>query len=241
MEIKKIIWPVVALIIVAAVLMTIYPLISSRTAQTISTSGQYEIKAEPDTATLVIEFDNLAPTAKQAQDTNARSMEDIRNALIREDLTEDNFKTMNYFVGPEYEWTSDGQKLTGYRARHTLEITTDDIAHIGIYIDAAIGAGANNIQEVRFSLSTEKENQLKAQAISNATQDAKNKADAMAAGLGTKVKKVVSISDQSFYYQPYRYALSEEVRAGTAKAVDTQISPGQVDITAQVQAVFELA
>ena len=90
----------------------------------------------------------------------------------------------------------------------------------------------------------EEQNELKADALEKATRDARTKADALAAGMGLKVYRVISISDSSWDYGVHRMAYAEiEEASAVAGGVhaDTQILAGDVEVSARVYAEFELA
>jgi uncharacterized protein len=223
------------------------PDVSRPSGQTVSVTGTYTAEAEPTQATIVIGFENEADTAEEAQTKNSDEMEMVLARLRYEGLTDDNFETLNYNVWDQRScWDCASPKIT-YRASHTLEITTDNLDKVGKYLDVAVAAGANNVQNVRFSVEEEQQNELKKEAIEKATKDARDKAEAMAAGLGLKVRTVVSISDSSWDYGPHRVAYAEIEKATAVAMADsgahaqTQVIPGDVEVSARISATFELA
>ncbi len=229
-----------------------FPSIPNPDGQTVSVTGTYTAKADPTQATIVIGFENDADTAEDAQTKNSDEMEMVLARLKYEGLTDDNFKTLNHNVWDRQELATCialagvecPKHITTYHASHTLEITTENLDKVGKYLDVAVAAGANNVQNVRFAVSEEQQNELKKEAIEKATQDARDKAEAMAAGLGLKVHKVVSVSDSSWDYGPHRVMYSEiEETALAASGVhaETQVLPGDVEVSARISATFELA
>jgi uncharacterized protein len=227
------------------------PSIPNPDGQIVSVTGTYTAKAEPTQATLIISFENEAETADKAQQLNADEMATVLGALKANGLNEDDFKTLNYNIWdrkscPEirhtaYDYNYDCESV--YVAGHTLEVTTDNIDMIGIYLDVAVNYGAKNVHSVRFSVTEDTQNEMKNEALEKATKDARNKAEALAAGMGLKVYRVVSISDSNSDYRnyPVMYAdMAESVSAGGVHA-DTQIVASDVEVYATVYAEFELA
>jgi len=218
--------------------------------QTVSVNGEYTATSEPTEATIVIGFENEADTAAAAQKENSDEMANVLVALRNAGLSDDDFKTLNYNLWDRndcdyrYGYEDDCDSTT-YHASHTLEVTTDKLDLVGVYLDAAIEGGANNIHNVRFSLTEEEQNNLKAEALEKATRDARTKAEALAAGMGLKVYRVISISDSSWDFGVHKmaYADIEEAAVATAGGVhaDTQILAGDVEVSARVYAEFELA
>merc|ERR1711960_30959 len=101
-------------------------------------------------------------------------------------------QTTGYAMTPQYEYlkTSSTRRLTGYQVRNSILLRSGDLAGIGRAIDAAADAGANEIDSLSFGLRDDFE--LRLEALAEATQRARAKADAIAAALGTKVDRVVS-------------------------------------------------
>ena len=98
------------------------------------------------------------------------------------------------------------------------------------------------ISYINFELSTEKENEYKAQALKLASQDARTKAEAMVSGIGKEIVDIKSISESSFNYRPWMLYAAE---AGVASAADaklaaTNIQPGEKEVNAQVTVVFKI-
>ena len=90
-------------------------------------------------------------------------------------------------------------------------------------------------------MSTAKQNEYKAQALKEASEDAKIKAEAIASGLGKTVGKLVSVSSNEFNYQPWPlYNSMAGSTAADAKVATTNIQPGQQDVSASVTVVYAL-
>ena len=246
-------------IFVFAILVAIFatgvdlPVIPNPSGQTVSVTGTYTAKAEPTQATLIIGFENEAETASEVQQLNADEMGNVLVALRKAGLSDDDFETLNYNLWdrkscPEVRHVSysddEGCSETVYHASHTLEVTTDKVDMIGRYLDVAIAAGAENIHSVRFSVDEDAQNEMKKEALEKATRDARDKADALAAGMGMKVYRVVSITDSGSNYKPYpmMYAEMDEARAAVGGVhADTQIVASDVEVYATVYAEYELA
>jgi len=238
METKHIAFGIIAVVALVVLAEGFGPVDHGRTIQT---TGTYTVSMEPDEAVLVIGFESTADTAALAQDKNARQMADILNALRYQGLDDDNFKTLNFYVGEEYSWRNGNRDIDGYQATHTLEVTFEDVNSAGRFLDAAVKAGANDVRNIRFQLTDDHKNELKREAIARATQDARDKAEAMAMGSGSRIKRVVSISDSDWNPRPYLMAGTALEEAKSAAVIGTQIQSGDVEVTARVTATYELA
>jgi len=218
-------------------LTTVFMTYPERTDQVIEVTGTYSVTIEPELARLRVGYVNTGNTAEDAQQENAGVISAVKAALAAEGV--DDIETVSFSVYPEYDWSFETRKVTGYTARHILLIETENIGEVGNYIDAAVNAGANQVDSIAFDVSEEKREDAQAEALSKAAESAREKADAIADGLGRRVVKVVSITDQSYSFGPvyrdYGFAAVAE------EAVPTEITPGDLEISASVRATFGVA
>lgn len=157
-------------------------------------------------------------------------------------IDKEEIETSSYNIYPDYDWSSGSQKLKGYKTSNILKITTKDFSKIGRIVDVSIDNGATLIQSINFELSQDKQNEIKQEAIAKASEDARTKAEATAQGLNAKLGKVksVTISDYNYYPYPYFMADASVGVAEARKAASVEIAPGKLEVTANVNVIFEL-
>ncbi len=179
---------------------------------TISSTGTATIKVLPDLVSVYFSVDTKGTTADEASSKNTVIVDKMQSALITAGIKEDEIKTQNFNVYPNYDYSSSGQRITGYSASHSLkvEIPVDEKDKIGKVIDAGIGAGAG-VSYINFELNQDNQNKYKVEAIKAATQDARTKAEALAEGSGSSLGSLVSISTSEFGYVPWLAASSDSV------------------------------
>jgi uncharacterized protein YggE len=214
---------------------------SKAPSNTISVQGFATIKANPDLVIVYFRAETNGSTAQEAKDKNAEIVNNAITNLVKIGILENKIQTIDFNIYPEYDWT-DGQKLRGYKAVHSfkVELDTAQINKVGTVIDAGVNAGSL-VDYINFELSTAKQNECKAEALKQASQDAKTKAEAIALGLGKKLGKLVSVSDTSFDYYPWPiYKAMEEGNIAEAKAAVTNITPSEKEITARVSVVYHI-
>ena len=200
---------------------------------TISISGTGIVWATPDIAQVTTSVVTQSISATEAQQSNAATMTKVIEALMDAGVSKEDAKTIGYSLSPRYSY--DGQQtLIGYDCRNMIAVTTKKTSEVGKLIDVAVGAGANEVSSVVFTVSEEKRAQLMTDAIKKAVGDADAKAQAIASALGVTItgKSYASISPM---YQPYG-AIYE------AKASEpTPIIPGELQLTVTVQVDYSFA
>lgn len=208
------------------------------TENTISMSGYAETKVVPDTATLNIGVVVQSATAKEASDENAAIMSAVMAELKAIGLQDKEIQTSYVSVYPIYDYTNGTQTITGYSASNSVQITTKNLDNLSEIIDRSTAAGANEIGGVSFSVSDEKQKQLREDLINEAVADASSKASALAKSLGVEITGVqtssISESGGSRVYYEYEMAM-EETASG---AVSTPIQPGESTVSMSVQVTY---
>ncbi|MEM4263343.1 MAG: SIMPL domain-containing protein [Candidatus Woesearchaeota archaeon] len=209
----------------------------------ISASGTSELQVMPDEAIMRIKVETRAKTAKEAQDQNSKTMAQVQSALKRAGIASDKIETDQYNLYPWHEWDNVQQKTIemGYTLYHTIKVTTTDLDKVGEFISVAVDAGANGVENVQFDLSDKKKEQVRRDALQQAAQNAKAKAETIAAGLGVKLGAIQDISESSFNYGPiYRGYAEMAVKADMGAAMPAPIEPEQISVQATVSVSYRI-
>jgi hypothetical protein len=197
----------------------------------IVTRGESVLKRAPDQAWVSIAAESRASTAAQAQQANADAMRAVQAALAKAGLPADAVKTTGYSLQPDMEYTGGRSRVRGYIARNSIEIRVDDLTKISTVIDAAGQSGATNMSGLRFDLKDRAN--VEREALRLAVQDAMARARAIAAGANAQIGAIVRIDEQGGFEPPQPVMYRQGV-AGLAEAPQTPITPGEVEIRAQV-------
>ncbi len=83
-----------------------------------------------------------------------------------------------------------------------MRVTLSDLAKIGSVIDTATASGANQVQGIQFTLSDEQA--IRSQALREAALKARSDADVLAAALGLKVIRVLTVEENGTTGGPVR-------------------------------------
>jgi len=197
---------------------------------TITATGRGEARMTPDRATLAIGVQTKAATAAQASADNAHKQRAVIDALKSLGISDQQISTVEYSVYPESAPTTTNERtprIIGYTVSNTVRVDVQHIDRLGAIIDAALGHGANAINSLDFSSSSEDEARRAALAL--AVQHARGDAEAMARGAGGRLGELVDLTSESGA-RPIQFG--QRMAIGAAAA--TPISPGSETVTVEV-------
>ena len=238
---------IIAIAVVILVVVGITYLKPISTTDTFQVNGQATSKVSPDLITVYFNVDTKGTTSKIAEDANSAIVTKLTDNIVALGFKESDLTTENYNIYPDYnyDYSRGTQTLIGYRATHSLkiELSSSQKDKVGSLIDAGTDAGAG-IGYINFELSPALQQTAKTQAIKDASDDARVKAEALAAGFNKKLGKLVSVSLDQFNYYPWNiYASSDSGITGNgaeAKSAVASITPSSRDVSASVTAVYKL-
>jgi uncharacterized protein YggE len=212
---------------------------------TISVQGNSVIKVTPDIVTIYFNAETNGSTAKEAKDANAEVVDDLITSLVKQGFERADIQTQSFSIYEDIRWENDKQKSYGYKASNQIkiEMSTNRADKIGDVIDAGVDAGAM-LQWINFELSNDKQNEYKAEALKEAGEDAKVKAESIADGLDKRLGGLVSVSTSDWGYRPWNLytasygGIAEDV--SLAKQATTNIQPSTQEVTGYVSVVYKI-
>jgi uncharacterized protein YggE len=210
------------------------PALAQTAARTLSMSGQGEVKAAPDTVTLSAGVTAQAPTAAAALAANNSRMQAVLATLTKQGVADKDVQTSNFSVSPQYANANDNQppRVTGYQVSNDVRVRLEEVGKLGATLDALVGAGANQMNGIDFSIRDPAA--LLTAARSQAVADALAKAQTYARAAGVTLGPILSISESdNGAPRPVFMAM-----ARTAKSVP--VAMGEESVTANVSMVWEI-
>jgi uncharacterized protein YggE len=147
-------------------------------------------------------------------------------------LGEGQVSTSGYSVAPEMRYDGGKSQVVGYVARNTVQADVRRIDQVGGLIDAALAAGSNVVNSLRFYSS--KADDARRVALADAVTKARSDAEAMAKAAGGSLGPLIELAT-SGQARPYGEELAM-ARAAAADAVQTPIDPGEQTISVFVSA-----
>ena len=208
--------------------------------ETITVVGKSGMEATPDVAKVSLGVSSRAATPRIAREENTAAINATLAALAEMGIEEKDIQTTNMNMWNNYD--SNGN-LTGYRMSTDLTVYVRDITKAGDVVDAAIAAGANELNGVSYLLSNEDE--MYNTALADAIALARTKAEVLAEAAGKTVGQVKKVDETSRAVATVRNydeaAANPDVGSGSKmESVRTTIRPGSSTVSAEVQVVFEM-
>lgn len=221
-----------------------YPL--SVTTSTVSGElavvGEGKIEIVPDTASVDLGIVvNDARTVEQAQQGINTTNNAIVTAVTALGVKKEDIKTSNYSINPNYSYQSNPNgTITGYNGNTTVTVSVKDISLLPQVIQAATTAGANQVFGTNYTV--DDPNKYREQARAEAISNAKEQASKLAKDLGIRLGKVVNIvesgGDSNTPY-PIFAERSATMSYGGNNAPSPDLQPGSQTITSVVTLYFD--
>ena len=206
--------------------------------------GEGEVVVPPDRAIVTLGVEASADTAAEAADQANETAEKLIEAIrgVSSDENEILIQTTGLSLSPVFPPAAPEQRTVsanpvGYRSANTVTITIDRIELTSMVLDAALGAGANTVRSISFTL--QDDGPAKAEALRLATLDAAAKARAVADALRGSVRGLISLHEDTIFVPVARseFAVARAMAAAPAAAA-VPVEAGELRIRATVRANF---
>ena len=227
---------IVALIITLSLMVPSGALAPQSDATEIIVSGMGIVKTEADLSYINVAIEQTEETASQAQNRAAQIMKNVLAALRNAGIQKDKIQTTSFRLNPKYKYEKGQSNLIGYTATNQIRVTLDDLTKVGNIIDTAITAGASNVSNVTFTVKDDAPH--KNAALKKAFNNAKEKAQTIAAASGLALKKIKVIQESGAQViQPYLGVRAMKAESGME--AETPIVPGKVEVRGSLTVVYE--
>jgi uncharacterized protein len=161
----------------------------------ITVSGEATVSAAPDQAQIEAGVATEAKTAREASEANNAAMSKVLLALKGAGIAEKDYQTSRLSLQPQYAPNRSGPSpVVGYRASNRVTVRVRDVARLASVIDVLVGAGANDIGGINFTVSNA--SKLLDGAREQAVADARRKAEIYAKAAGVTLGAPLSIAEE---------------------------------------------
>jgi uncharacterized protein len=196
--------------------------------RSITVSGNGSVSATPNQAVFTFGVTTQGKTAVQALAANSAEMRRLIDALKAAGIPSGSLQTSSVSLSPNT--SNGGDAIIGYSASNSVAATIANLGRAGEIVDAAVSAGANQVNGPNLTVSDQ--GALYQDALKAAVADARVKAQALAEASGLHVGGVTSVQEDGGN-TPITYD------AKAVPAPSTPIVAGTQQISASVTVVFE--
>jgi uncharacterized protein YggE len=196
----------------------------------ITVVGSGSAKAVPDVSDWSFGVQSDAETASAALNEASHAAKRIVAALRRAGIRKDDLQTEQVSLYPQM--SNDGRVVTGYTASSSVHVTVHDIGKAGSVVDAAVGAGANQVSGPGLRVSDSR-SQYRT-AFEAALDDARSRGEAIAAKAGVALGAPVAIVESGGGTPSPMYDRA-------ALSADVQIEPGTQEISATLTVTYAIS
>jgi uncharacterized protein len=197
----------------------------------ITVTGTGEVRATPDRADLSFGVQTEGATAAKALAANSAATERLIRALKDAGVDPKDLKTEHLDVSPRYD-SEKVPEARGYSASSMLSVRNQPLDRASRLADIGVGAGADTVSGPSLSVA-DRDAQYR-RALERAFDDARAKAETLAAAAGVSLGEVTAIAEGQQYDGP---VWAMEARTADAK---TPIEPGSEQVAASVTVTFAL-
>ncbi len=195
----------------------------------ITVLGTGSTNVTPDRASFAFGTVSQAATANAALAANSQSVARVIAALKKAGVAQADIQTSDVSLSPRMNDTADA--IVGYTASNTVTATIRKIGDAGDVVDAAVGAGANQVYGPNLLASDQ--DAAYRNALKAAVAEARAKAETLATASSSTLGKITAIVEGGGGAVPMPIAVG-------AKDSSVPIEPGTQKIEATVSVTFAI-
>jgi len=206
-------------------------------SDTVTVSGSGSVQASADRAVVrvaVLAAGDDIGTVRSDLSENATSM---RQALQDSGIDSSQIRTNYYDISSQARYGGPQGEEPKYQAVHSFTVTVENPDEVGAVIDTAVSNGASEVGGVEFTLSADKREDLRQDALEAAMDNARSEASTVAGAEDLQISGVDRISTTQYDSRPY--AVETAALAAGGDGASTSIDSGPVTVSASVTVVYE--
>jgi uncharacterized protein YggE len=199
-------------------------------ARSITASGLGSVTTVPDRAHFSFGVQAQSRTASQALEAADAQLRRVVAALREAGVAQADVQTEQISLSPRT--SEDGVQIVGYTAISSVSVRVRNLDRAGPVVDAAVGAGANQVYGP--SLTRSDQDALYRNALRAAYADARAKAQALAEAAGVTLGAMTATVEGGG-------SVPMPMAAGRAEDAKATVEPGTQEIQASVSVTFSVS
>jgi len=205
------------------------PALAQTMPPAISVTGEANVSLTPDLAQIDGGVTSDAKTAREASEANNAAMGKVLLALKGAGIDEKDYQTSRLSLQPQFAANykpSDRAGIVSFRASNRVTVRIRDVTKVASVIDVLVGAGADEIGGINFTV-TQASKHLD-EAREKAIADARRKAEIYAKAAGVTLGEPISIAEEGAPTPVFRGKMAAPMAAGA------QVAPGEETLSVTV-------
>jgi uncharacterized protein YggE len=210
----------------------------------IFTEGTAELVGQNDSANIFVAVVAEGKNLEQTSTENASRTKRVIQAIKALNIKNLKLKTSNYRVTPQKDHKVRPPKIKGYEVHNAIEVSLEGLEpeqlskQVSQIVEKAVESGANTIDRLQFYIKDKEP--LEKEALTQATQQAMERARTLAQGAGVKLKRIVSLSTHPIHMPPGPVMFGAGVMKAEATAAAPPIEIGESRVRVQVSVAYEM-
>ena len=197
----------------------------------ITVTGTAVAETTPDRSSWSFGVQTEGETARQALDRASEQARSLVAALRRAGVEEDELRTEQVSVWPQY---GNGSRIQGYTASTSVHAVVVGLDRAGEVVDAAVDAGANQVSGP--GLATGDRDRLYRQALAAAVEQARATAQVLAREAGLELGAIVAIQETGGAAPP----VVARAEAMAAEDASMPVEGGKLQVSAGATVTFAI-
>jgi len=210
----------------------------------IFTEGMAEVTGQNDSANISLAVVTDGENLEHISSENASATKDVIQAIKALNIKNLKLKTSNYRVTPQKDHKARPPKIKGYEVHNAIEVTLEGFEpehlskHVSTIVGKALDSGANSIHRIQFYIKNKAP--LEKEALTQATQEAMERARTLAQAAAVKLKRIVSLSTHPIHMPPSPLMFGAGVMKAEAATGAPPIEIGESQVLVRVSVAYEI-
>jgi len=207
----------------------------------ITVTGSATLDAPADEVYISVAVVSEGEQPQRVINENSQRVSRVLDALLNEGLEEGEVQTGRFTIQPIFTNPARGdpggrRQISGYRVQNSLIVETPKLRLAGDLVQAAVDAGANQVDTVSFRLGDPRAS--RAEVLELAVSYARADAEAVARASGVHLGRIHSMVIGHAFDGPRPMMMGAEMARGGAAS--PPMAPGEVQVSATVTIEYEI-
>ena len=231
-------------ILMMAFLLLMFPVMvcAEEISPSITVQGSGRVTVTPDLGTIAFAVTQEGPEAGEVQKTTTEKANAVKTALLDAGLPEDHFQTAGIQLYTNYDYSSDVEKIAGYRGQISMSVNEISVGEMGKYLQILSENGVNQIDGIKVFYSGYEDayNEALGKAMLQARQKAETLAKAEEAEITGRFTAEEGWQNDSLRGREKTLESNMIMAAGDTASGSLDYSVGTTEVEAIVTVCYEI-